>query len=41
MLWISFGKWSRKAGSLFLYDRCYKDEFKWTPIVYVYPRWTI
>jgi len=40
MIWISFDTWSSKAGSVFLYYRIYLCGWKWTPFVYMIPRWT-
>lgn len=28
---IRFGKWCHKATSMYLYDRVYKNGYKWTP----------
>lgn len=29
---IKFGKWCHKATSMFVYERIYKDGYKWTPL---------
>ena len=38
MIWIKFGSWCHKAGSLFVYDRVYTNSGKPTPIVVVHFR---
>lgn len=35
MIVLNFGKWRHKATSMFLYDRVYKNGYKWTPICLV------
>ena len=40
MLSINFGRWSHGAGRLFICDRCYLDGYKWTPLIWIRPRWT-
>lgn len=35
MVVLNFRKWRRKATSMFLCERVYKDGFKWTPICVV------
>lgn len=39
MIIINFGKWCHKATGLFLYDRVYKDGYKWTPLCVVHFRY--
>lgn len=31
MLVIKFGKWCHMSTSMFVYERIYKDGYKWTP----------
>lgn len=33
MIWISFGKWSSHSNSMFIWDRVYKEGYKWTPFI--------
>lgn len=35
MVVLNFRKWRHKATGMFLYNRVYKDGFKWTPICVV------
>lgn len=39
MIIINFGKWEHKATSLFIYERIYKNHYKWTPFVQVSGRY--
>lgn len=32
MIVIRFGVWRHKATSMFIYDRIYRDGYKWTPL---------
>ena len=41
MLWISFGKWSSKATSMFVWDRVYRKGYIWTPFVMASIRYPI
>ncbi len=34
MIWINFGKWSNAAGSMFVWERVYKNGHKWTPFIF-------
>ena len=40
MFWLNFERWTSMAGKLFIRDRCYWQGYKWTPLVWVRPRWT-
>lgn len=40
MFWINFGRWNHSAGSLFISTRVYRDGYKWTPLIWVQPRWS-
>ena len=33
MILIHFGKWSSKATNYFIYNRVYKNGYKWTPFI--------
>ncbi len=38
MKWFSWGKWDRKAGRWFVYERLYRiggDHIEWTPFVWI------
>lgn len=33
MILINFGKWSQKGGSMFIWDRVYRNGYQWTPFI--------
>jgi hypothetical protein len=39
MIWLSFDHWSRRADSMFTYDRVYRNGYKWTPFVEIKRRY--
>ena len=39
MVILNFGKWCHKATGLFLYDRVFKDGYRWTPLCVVHFRY--
>jgi hypothetical protein len=39
MFWLSFGKWASFHGRLFNRRRLYLDGYRWTPVVWITPRY--
>lgn len=39
MLWLSFGQWNSSHGSMFSAYRVYWEGYKWTPFVFMVPRY--
>lgn len=39
MVIIKFGKWSRKATGMFIFERVYRHGYKWTPLCVVHFRY--
>ena len=33
MIWISFAKWSSSGTSMFVWERVYRNGYKWTPFI--------
>jgi len=39
MLWFNFGRWNSAAGRIWKRQRIYINGYKWTPLVWVTPRY--
>ncbi len=33
MIWISFSNWATKSGSMFIWERVYRNGYQWTPFI--------
>jgi len=41
MFWLNFGRWDRQGTAMFTITRVYWNGWKWTPLIYIKPRYKV